>query len=488
MATIRVSSNSQLSSAMRSAGSGDTIQLSGGTYSLSVRGENLSGATIKAASGANVTFSHVNLRDVSNLTFDGVDFKQGGTGKLFQMANSSNVTIRNGDFDGNGGGVGFWVNGSKNITLQNNQVEGFQTGFWLGGTTGLKVSNNKISDISLDGMIVGKVHDATISGNSITLDVKSGTKHTDGIQFYNSGSVNDPMTNVTVQNNRIETNNPASHGIYAANGLANHGGTSTYFRNVTIDHNTVVSAQVSGIAVGQTIGLKITNNILLQDTDLRSNAEIRTPVIRVDKESSQVTLSGNVTHHQPEASGVNWQPTDKGEPGWTIANNKIVSIGTSVRTAESLAPSAGASSSVGAAASSSSASSSTEAAAKVAVAPAAAAADDGQAETFRFDGNKATKGSGHVDGFDFAAGDKLALIHYDAGTFHGKAGGNYLAASLDGTFVKIDSYADLRELDQASSKVSVHADGDTLVIDIDQKGADHTIELAGLGHVYADLI
>jgi len=152
-----------------------------------------------------------------------------------------------------------------------------------------------------------------------------------------------------------------------------------------------------------------------------------------------------------------------------------------VRTAESLAPSAGASSSVAAAASSS-----TEAAAKVAAAPAVAAADDGQAETFRFHGGRMT--DGHVDGLDFGSGDKLALRHFDAGTFEGIKGGNHLQVSADGSFAKIDSFADLRELDRASSKVAVHADGDTLVIDIDQKGADHTIELAGLGHVYADLI
>ena len=34
----------------------------------------------------------------------------------------------------------------------------------------------------------------------------------------------------------------------------------------------------------------------------------------------------------------------------------------------------------------------------------------------------------------------------------------------------------------------MHSDGDTLVLDIAQKGADHVIELAGLGHAYADLI
>src|SRR4029079_15530941 len=93
------------------------------------------------------------------------------------------------------------------------------TGFWMGSTTGLKVSGNAISDISKDGMIVGHVHDATISGNSISLDVPTGTQHTSVIKCWNT-EANDPMTNVTVQNNRIETNNSMSHGIYAANGLA----------------------------------------------------------------------------------------------------------------------------------------------------------------------------------------------------------------------------------------------------------------------------
>ena len=107
MSTIRVSSNSQLSSAMRSAGSGDTISLSSGTYSLSLNGENLGGAKITAASGANVTFSHVKLTNVQNVTFDGIDVSSKGSGRGFEVQNSTNVTVQNSDIKGGTSGIGF---------------------------------------------------------------------------------------------------------------------------------------------------------------------------------------------------------------------------------------------------------------------------------------------------------------------------------------------------------------------------------------------
>ena len=209
-------------------------------------------------------------------------------------------------------------------------------------------------------------------------------------------------------------------------------------------------------------------------------------MIRVNHDATGVTISGNVTHKTPEASSTNWQPTGKAESGWTISNNKLVSVGTSLKTAESLAPNAGAPDSVksAGAASAASASVADDPLGRPGRPPTVAA--DAQADTFRFDGHKGT--DGHVDGLDFGGGDKLVLRHFDAGTFEALAGGNPLQVSAAGTFAKIDSLADLRELDQASSKVSVHSDGDTLVLDIAQKGADHAIELAGLGHAYADLI
>jgi parallel beta-helix repeat protein len=487
MATIRVSSNSQLSSALKSAGSGDTISLSGGTYNLSLKGENVSGAKIAAASGANVTFSHVSLNNVQNLTFDGVKVSSNGSGKAFEMQNVTNITVQNSDFKGGSSGMGFWVNRSDDVSFVNNTVKGFQTGLWLGNSDDLSIRNNTISGVKVDGMIIGHVHDTVISGNSISLGAKSGTKHSDGIQFYNSGT-NDPLRNVTVSDNRIETNNPSSHALYMNNEFGNKSSSSSVsFKNITIDHNTVVGGQVLGIAVGQTSGLKVTDNILLQDTSTRSSSDGRIPQIRVEKDSTGVTISGNVVHKTPGASGDNWQLTKKAEPGWSIANNKIVSIGTSVKTAEGLAPKAGAPDAVKAAGAASAAASAPESslASSLASSSASSSVGDGHADIFRFNSKN---GTDKVSGLHFGEGDKLVLQEFDRGTFHDQAGGNPLVVKFDGMLTKIDSLADLRELDKASPKVSIHTSGDTLVLDIDQKAGHHVLDLAGLGHAYADLI
>ena len=249
------------------------------------------------------------------------------------------------------------------------------------------------------------IQTGTISGNSISMNVKNGTKHTDGIQFFGGN-----MSNVTIQNNLIETHNTQSHGIYGGNGG------NSFYKNITIDHNTILSAQVLGIAVGETNGLKITNNIVLRDLSGSG-----TPLIRVNHDATGVTISGNVTHKTPEASGANWQPTGKSEPGWTISNNKLVSVGTSLKTAESLAPSAGAPDSVKSAGAASVATASVADTLSADTATAKVAAD-AAADTFRFDGHKGT--GGHVDGLDFDAGDRMVLRHFDANTFEALADGN----------------------------------------------------------------
>ncbi len=50
MGTVRVSNNSQLQSALKSAGSGTKIELSSGTYSLSSKGSDYHNAVITEAS------------------------------------------------------------------------------------------------------------------------------------------------------------------------------------------------------------------------------------------------------------------------------------------------------------------------------------------------------------------------------------------------------------------------------------------------------
>jgi hypothetical protein len=468
MATFNVSNNSQLADALRSAGSGDRIELGSGTYEISARGQDFHNATITAASGANVSISEVTFRNVSNLTFDGVDFvdRAGSDDKLFTAAESSNITVRNSSFDGNGDGVAFWVNKSDGITVTNTDVSDFQTGFWLGSITDLTVQNNNLSNIHLDGMLVGFVHDALFAGNVVSLNVPGGVKHTDGMQFYNT-SPNDPLTNVVIRDNRIDTNNDASHGIYLANALggANKApGTSGFFRDITIDHNTVVSGNMLALAVGQTVGLRITDNIVLQDTSSRSSSQIRVPAILVDEDSTGVTITGNTTHKQPGASGQNWQPTDNAEPGWTISNNKIVPLGTSVGNVPSTPSDPDPD-------------------------PEPSNPSDpsdptgnGRANTFSFDARGATD---VVRNLDFSENDKIVLHDYARNTFQAQSGGNPLAVTSNGSQVTIDSWEDLRELDSASRNVTVReGNDDTLIIDVTQSGAHHMVQILDWAHDY----
>ena len=176
MATIQVSSSSQLRSALKSAGSGTTIELTSGTYSLSTRGGDFHNAVITEAAGANVTFSKVELRNASHLTFDGVNFQLPGGQKGIVIADSSDITIRDSNISGptTQGTVGIFVNNTDDFTLVNNNVTGFATAIKLSSITGLTVQGNAITNTSWDAMIVGGVHNALFADNDIDLNIPSG--------------------------------------------------------------------------------------------------------------------------------------------------------------------------------------------------------------------------------------------------------------------------------------------------------------------------
>ena len=106
MATIKVSSSSALSAALKSAGNGDTISLASGHYNLSASGGS---KAVTITSEGNAVIDSLNLSRVSNLTIDGVDFNgEDGLKNAFRVWGSDNITIKNGDMEGvaNGYGLG----------------------------------------------------------------------------------------------------------------------------------------------------------------------------------------------------------------------------------------------------------------------------------------------------------------------------------------------------------------------------------------------
>jgi Right handed beta helix region len=476
MAIINVANNSQLTSALKSARGGDEIRLAGGEYDLSMRNLSFSSeVTITSANAARpASFEKINLTSVKNLTFDGVDLRgDADESKPFVIRTSSDITIRDAVIDGHtergyGNAHGIWITYTDGFTLENSSLTDFNVAAYFHNNTDMTIRDNSFGNIAQDAMILGGVHDVLIADNVVEMRVEKGTKHTDAIQFWNTGT-NNPASNVTITGNYIATNGEASHGIYAANGLASSG-TKAYFKDFEITDNTVISAQMSGIAIGETIGLTIEGNTVLQDTDFQSSREIRTPVIHVMGKSQDVSITDNVTHKTPAATGANWQELNSGNPRtWEVADNKIVKIGTTLKNAPSAT----------------SADDDRRSAAPAAE-PAPAGEGDGGAQTFRFDGDRPGRTPDTISGFNFGEGDKIVLIDFAARTFEGKGGGNKLDVSRDGTYVKIDSAADLQELATHSAAVGIfEGQDDTLVIEIAQRGEPiQVIQIAGFADDY----
>jgi hypothetical protein len=98
-----------------------------------------------------------------------------------------------------------------------------------------------------------------------------------------------------------------------------------------------------------------------------------------------------------------------------------------------------------------------------------APADGGS--NFSFTMSKSDK-TAVVSGLEFGDGDRILLKSFPAGTLKSQGGGNPLAVNKEGTYGVLDSLADIKELDLASSAVSTRtlAKSDTLVIDIDPSG------------------
>ncbi len=467
MATIKVSSSSALSAALKSAGNGDTISLASGHYNLSASGGS---KAVTITSEGNAVIDSLNLSRVSNLTIDGVDFNgEDGLKNAFRVWGSDNITIRNGDMEGvaNGYGLGrgLLIQADTNFTFENMTMHGFSTGVFIDGVDGLVMRNNHLVDLAWDGIIGGNIHNAVFTGNSISLDIPAGRKHSDGFQFWNVGS-NKPSDHIRIEDNVIRADNTQSHGIYMANAIANGGGgANTYFSDVVIKGNTIISGDGLGLSWGQTDNLDIQDNIVLKDTSLPAGRGA--PQIRVHYNATDVSITGNYTHQAPSGADANWQPHATNN-GWTIANNKIVPVGTTL--ADVTGPTSPPPPPPPAPPPPTS----------PPPPPPPVQSGNGQADHFRFDAAGPTD---VVNRLDFGEGDTIELYNYKGGTFHAQKGGNVLVVTIKGAI--IDSMADLHELEAASDAVHIRqGSNDTLVMDIDQPAGVHSIEMTNMAHLY----
>lgn len=446
MATIKVSGQSQFNSALKSARAGDTLSLAGGNYGNVTLSKG--GVTIQSASdGSQAVFASMKGKGVSNLT------------------------INNVKFDGTGGGTGLQISNASNVKVMNSDFTDYRVGSFIYEISGLTVSNNSFTRMYIDAMNFADINGGSISGNVYR---ESGSQpnytHKDFIQFWTNAGYNQAASkNIKITGNQFYSKDGDTHGIFINNEW--HG---QKFQNIYIADNYLKSSQTHGITVNYADSVQIVNNTVIKDGP-------GIPTINVTPDSTNVKIIGNTA---PNIA-------DKGNSSWTVSNNKETIpnawLWTGGLSGSKISNTGGTSGS-----STSAAAATVETAAAVTAASTTTSSSagldlgNGHADEFRFQGSAVTGSKTPVSHVNFAEHDTIVLLGYDQGTFQDHSGGNQVWNNDSGTYVKIDSVADLKELATYSKAIDASVSGDTLTLAIHQQGGTQTLVLDGLGHEYQD--
>lgn len=454
MATLRVSNQSQLDAAVRTANGGDTILLGSGSYArLEMNGINEGGkVTVTSANpGAPAVIKSMLLKNSSNVEVKNVDLQSSG-GTPFVVESSRTVKLDNVDIDGRPGGygtgIGLRVKGSQDVALTNSEVSHFSNGLSFSGNSNIRISNNDFRSMSVDAMQLGGINGGVIDGNDFRqMHSPDATRHKDMIQFV-TGNGNAPSSNITIRNNVID-NGEVSHAIFFGNAMAKAGNLGAFYKNILIEDNYIRSAHVHGATVEHGSGVRILDNTLVANGDEGNRRDINIPLINVSKSSVNVTIQGNKVASVPDAQG-----------SWNISGNVTGSrdldhwhgSGVTLRassggTASSLAAQEAPSTALG------------------------AEAEVGGGSVFQVSGRQRRDADVSIEDFSFADGDTIVFRNFDEG-------------ALAGGSAAVDSLQDLRELVDMSSAVSAKTRGDLLILEIAQGRDVDEVRIEGLGQEF----
>lgn len=341
-----VSNAEELTSALSSAQGGDTIELAGGDYgqldlitfkTFGVKAIYDSPVTIASVDPNNpASFSGMDLREVQNLTFDSVVFDSNYTGgevwhAPFRISNSEGITIRNSLFqgdlasgtgdptaDGFATGKGLTVGGSVGVVIENNEFTTWHRALTVGTSQDVTVSGNNVHSIRSDGMNFAHVQNVVIENNDLHDFVRStvSADHSDMIQFWtNGGTV--PSTDIIIRANTLDVGEgDGTQSIFMRNDMVDRGlaGEEMFYRNILIEENVILNNSSHGITIGETDGLIIRNNSVL-DADATNSSSVATPKINVKPQSTNVLIEQNAT---AAITGYIDQPD------WAVSNNALV--------------------------------------------------------------------------------------------------------------------------------------------------------------------
>ncbi|WP_353475857.1 right-handed parallel beta-helix repeat-containing protein (plasmid) [Salipiger sp. H15] len=376
---LDVSGPEELRAALARARGGEVILLAPGDYgSLELRGTRAKfddPVTLRSADPAvPARFDRIALRGARNLVLERLEFRyrpEAGDGKLRAMLevrgagkdSAGDITVRDCRFvgelvsarvgadlldaeavaakkglvAGSYAGMGIYMQGAEDITVTGNEVTGVYRGFSFEKIARLEVSENLVHDIRSDGMTFGQLEHARIERNTVRdlhpwrhSQAQNKGDHPDLMQFWTTNS--DAATrDVVVRGNllvqRAAVDGDRAQGIFMRNSKAEADAATDefFFRDIVIEDNVILNGHINSLVIGETIGLAVVGNLVLQDPGAGTD-RIDTPILSIARRSAEVTVSGNVLPALSlDYSTVRgYAPLDEGAAlGWQVAGNSF---------------------------------------------------------------------------------------------------------------------------------------------------------------------
>lgn len=342
--TINVSTPDELYAALALAKGGEKILLEGGDYgALTISPKNaltanfLSNVTIASRDPESpARVSELEIRDASHIEFNNIHFDYQFARenpiwhRPFKVINSHDISIQNSLFDGDiarglsdvddgyAYAIGLSVRDSANIEIISNEFHSFHRGAAIRESANLLVLNNDVHSMRSDGLTFADVQGVTIEGNYIH-DFKASldsADHRDMIQFWTTDT-NQPSHGIVIRGNILDVGSgDHTQSIFMRNEAVDRdaAGEEMFYRNILIEENVIANKHLHGITVGESNGLTIRHNSIL-DADPQVDSQVTTPQINVAQASQNVAIERNAV---AQLNGYTGQAT------WAVVENAFV--------------------------------------------------------------------------------------------------------------------------------------------------------------------
>ncbi|MDE3027159.1 MAG: right-handed parallel beta-helix repeat-containing protein [Paracoccaceae bacterium] len=349
-ANVTITTPAALAQALSSAKGGEVFRLAPGDYGTLTLAATAFSAPVTLTSSDPAHPARLDglaTDGTANLTLDHIAFTYTyhlGDPKWaapFAVTGGQNLTFSNNTFtganasgtattaDGLGNGNGLMARGVSGLTLTGNRFSDFFTGLTVRESNHVTIRANDFSAMRSDGMDLISVQHALIEGNHSHdfIGQPNWNDHRDMLQLWTNGE-KAPTTDVTIRGNRFDIGHGSfTQSIFIRNEEVDQGraGPEMYYRNIVIEDNTLTNNHHHGITVGETDGLVIRHNTVLEVPDTSATAASRTgspatyvPTINVNPKDHNVVIEGNVT------AAINGYSK---QPDWAVCDNVLVEKG-----------------------------------------------------------------------------------------------------------------------------------------------------------------